>query len=254
MHRIPHRLLLSFLLSLATWLSVTAHAATPEDFRHAAVNNDARAITKLAARGVNANTAFENGNRALHLAALENTQDAMAALIKTPGIELDAQNAAGETALMLAIIRGHTRIAQALLAAGAQLNKPGWAPLHYAASTGNNAVVKLLLDKYALIDAQSPNGTTPLMMAARHGHASTVKLLADEGADLFMANEQGMTARGFATRHEHNGIAQTLGELEEAKRRELASKPRAPAVDLNLPENKALREQLLGPSPASVKP
>lgn len=235
-----------FILAGAVF-SLAAHAGAPEDFRRAAFNNDARTLGKLVTRGFDVNTGFENGNRALHLAALENAPDSVAALTQAPGIDLNVQNAVGETALMLAVIRDHRAIVDALLIAGAQVNKPGWAPLHYAASTGNNALVKLLLDKYAFIDAQSPNGTTPLMMAARQGHTSTVKLLAGEGADLFMKSEQGMSARDFATRHERNDIAQHLASLEEAKRRELATKPQVPAVDLNLPENKALREQLLGP-------
>jgi ankyrin repeat protein len=29
------------------------------------------------------------------------------------------------------------------------VNKPGWAPLHYAASGGHVAILRLLLDKYA---------------------------------------------------------------------------------------------------------
>ncbi|MGL4574209.1 MAG: ankyrin repeat domain-containing protein [Burkholderiaceae bacterium] len=215
-------------------------AGSLEDFREAVIKNDAKTVSSLIARGFDANMPYEQANRGLHLAAAENALAVIQVLVKAPKIDINARNAADETALMLALIRGHRPAVDALIAAGAELNKPGWTPLHYAASSGNNALVSLLLEKYAFIDPQSPNGTTPLMMAARHGHISTVKLLLDEGADIFIKNEQGMTARDFAVRHERKDIADGLAFQEEKKRRELASKPRVPVVDLN-PANQPTR-------------
>jgi uncharacterized protein len=217
----------------ALLLPAIAAAGALEDFRRAVADNDAKTVAGLIARGFDPNMPYENANRGLHLAAAENAVDVIAVLVKAPKIELNAKNAVDETPIMQAVIRGHRASVDALISAGAQLNKPGWTPLHYAASSGNDALVKLLLDKYAFIDAQSPNGTTPLMMAARHGHSGTVKLLLDEGADIFMKNEQGMTARDFALRHEHKDIAEGLAFQTDKKRRELASKPRVPVVDLN---------------------
>lgn len=101
---------------------------------------------------------------------------------------------------MLAAIKGQQDLVQKLIARDADINKPGWTPLHYAASSGQVAIMKLLLDKYAFIDAPSPNGTTPLMMAAMYGSGASVKLLLDEGADTAMKNQQGMTALDFAKR------------------------------------------------------
>ena len=58
---------------------------------------------------------------------------------------------------------------------GADVNKPGWTPLHYAATHGHLAIMDLLLEEHAYIDAESPNGTTPLMMAAHYGTPAAVK-------------------------------------------------------------------------------
>jgi ankyrin repeat protein len=203
---------------LACAASFSASAGSIEDFRAAIDNNDARTISSLVARGFDANMPYENGNRALHFAALENAQSVLQALVKAPNIDLNAKNAVDETPLMLAVIRGHQAAAEALLAAGAPVNKPGWSPLHYAASTGNMDLVTLLLGKQAAVDAKSPNGTTPLMMAARHGHSETAKLLLNAGADILARNEQGMTARDFATRHERKDVAQMLAGQEAKKR------------------------------------
>jgi ankyrin repeat protein len=70
--------------------------------------------------------------------------------------------------------------------------------LHYAASGGHTAIIQLLLDESAYIDAESPNGTTPLMMAARYGSEKAVQLLITEGADLNLKNQLGLTALDFA--------------------------------------------------------
>ena len=100
--------------------------------------------------------------------------------------------------MMLAALNGDLDFVNLLIAKDAEVNKKGWAPLHYAATNGHDDVVKVLLDHSAYVDAGSPNGTTPLMMAARGGHVSTVKLLLDNGADLTVKNQIGMTALDFA--------------------------------------------------------
>ena len=81
---------------------------------------------------------------------------------------------------------------------GADINKPGWTPLHYAATAGDVPLIKILLENYAYIDAESPNKTTPLMMAAQYGTTGAVKLLLEEGADVSLKNDLGLTAIDFA--------------------------------------------------------
>ena len=104
---------------------------------------------------------------------------------------------------MLAAIKGQLDLCRQLIARDADINKPGWAPLHYAASSGNAQVVKLLLDHYAYIDAESPNGSTPLMMAAMYGSADSVRVLLDAGADVNLKNSIGLNALDFARKAGH---------------------------------------------------
>ena len=99
---------------------------------------------------------------------------------------------------MMAVFKGQSDIVVQLLAKGADVNKTGWTPLHYAATAGNVALVKLLLEHYAYIDAESPNKTTPLMMAAHYGTTGAVKLLLEEGADPSLKNDLGLSAIDFA--------------------------------------------------------
>jgi ankyrin repeat protein len=114
--------------------------------------------------------------------------------------DVNTLNANGESALMLAAIKGHTALAEALIKKGADINKTGWTPLHYAASAAKLDIISLLLENSAYIDAESPNGTTPLMMATMYGTPAAVALLLKEGADPKLKNLQGLTALEFAQR------------------------------------------------------
>jgi len=98
----------------------------------------------------------------------------------------------------MAALRGQLDSTQRLLARGAAINRPGWTPLHYAASGPEPKVVALLLERGAAVDAPSPNRTTALMMAARYGSEDSVRLLRARGADLNARNELGLNAADFA--------------------------------------------------------
>jgi ankyrin repeat protein len=96
---------------------------------------------------------------------------------------------------------------------GADVNKPGWTPLHYAAThAGPDALaqVAFLLENHAYIDAESPNGTTPLMMAAQYGEPEVLRLLLKEGADARLTNQQKLTAIDFALRGSRPTSAEIL--------------------------------------------
>jgi ankyrin repeat protein len=114
------------------------------------------------------------------------------------GIQIDIRNHAGETPLMMAALKAETDAADALVAHGAAVQKDGWSPLHYAATGGSAAIIRLLLSKGAVLEARSPNGTTPLMMAARYGNEEAVDALLGAGADRTAKNDLGMDASAFA--------------------------------------------------------
>ena len=151
------------------------------------------------------------------LAIREPSVKVASALIDAPKINLNAFNALGESALMLAALKGQLDLAKKLVAKGADVNKTGWTPLHYAASNGHVDVIKLLLENHAYIDAESPNGSTPLMMASMYGNAQSVKLLIDEGADPLLKNQIGLTALQFAQRADRPDSAELLTKAMRGK-------------------------------------
>lgn len=116
---------------------------------------------------------------------------------------------------MFAALRGQPDMVRALLARDAEINHPGWTPLHYAASGTSNyqpEIIALLLEESAYIDAASPNGSTPLMMAAQYGTRESVALLLREGADPSLRNQLRLSAIDFALRAERKDMAQSIAD------------------------------------------
>ncbi|MGI4936901.1 MAG: ankyrin repeat domain-containing protein, partial [Janthinobacterium lividum] len=152
----------------------------------------------------------DRGDSGLILALREDAFKVVDVLIAAKGADLEIKAHNGDNALMIAAYRGNLKAVNDLLAKGAELNRPGWTELHYAASVGRNDIVQVLLDNAAYIDAGSANGITPMMMAARDGHILTIKLLLDEGADATLRNSAGMLAIDFARMNNHKDIVEGL--------------------------------------------
>ena len=184
-------------------VSVRAWAGAYEDFFVAVLRDDGDAITALLRRGFDPNTRDPKGQVGLMIALQNDANKAVAALLASRRLNVEARNAKDESPLMMAAIKGDVEAVKALIARDADVNKTGWTPLHYAASSGSPqhaVIISLLLENHAYIDAASPNGTTPLMMAAHYGSSEAVQLLLDEGADPTLKNQLGLTAADFALR------------------------------------------------------
>ena len=195
----------------------SAISGSYEDFFQAVGTDDAASVRALLARGFDGNAPDPKGQHALLIAAREKSGKVADELLRWPAINVEARNAADESPLMLASLQGLTELAQKLVAKGADVNKPGWAPLHYASTKGHLAIMTLLLDNHAYIDAASPNGTTPLMMAAFYGTPSAVKLLLEAGADPLLKNVQGLSAIDFAQRASRQESADIIAAFVRAK-------------------------------------
>lgn len=176
----------------------SANAGSYEDFFVAIKNDNASVLNGLLERGFDPNTRDPKGQPGLTMALQERSPKVVKALLERPGIDVNALNPAGESALMMAALKGDLASAQGLLDRGAKVNQPGWSALHYAAAGPEPRLVQLLIERGGDLDAASPNGTTPLMMAAQYGSEDGVRLLLDRGADAGRRNERGMRAVDFA--------------------------------------------------------
>ncbi len=187
-----------------------ADATSFDDFFRAVRSDDSESLIKLLNRGFDPNTLDAQGQTGLLIALREPSPKVANVFLDFSKTNVELRNPKDESPLMMASLKGQEDMVKRLIARDADINKPGWAPLHYAATNGHVAIMKLLLENHAFIDAQSPNGTTPLMMAAMYGSTAAVKLLLDEGADTLMRNQQGMTAADFAQRGNRPDAIQLL--------------------------------------------
>jgi uncharacterized protein len=189
----------------------TAIGSSFDDYFRALQQDNESQVIALALRGFDLNTRNEEGEHGLLLALREGSLKVADFLLSLTQVDVEARNLQGESPLMMAALKGHLPQAQHLIQKGAEVNKPGWTALHYAATSDlptSVPMVRLLLQHHAYIDAESPNKSTPLMMAAHYGNPTVVKLLLEEGADSTIKNEQGLTAIDFAN---HAGRSDTSG-------------------------------------------
>lgn len=197
----------------------TAPATAPNDFWIAVANDRASEVKQLLARGVSPNAVNAVSNTPLLEAIKVDGWTTYDALLADKRTDVNVRNALGESPLMYLAIKGDVARAKALIARGAEVNQPGWTALHYAATAGADDVVRLLIENYAYIDAESPDKTTPLMMAVRYDKPSTVKLLLDEGADGYARNAAGKNAVDIGREAKNTVLADALVERLNADKR-----------------------------------
>ena len=206
---LPRRAALAAALALSASTAFAATFDSVEFFRAVNVDN-ADAISRMLAAGLDPNQLDPRGQPALLVALQGESLKVAKVLWDAKGIQIDIRNHAGETPLMMAALKAEIDAANALVAHGAAVQKEGWSPLHYAATGGSAAIIKLLLSKGAVLEARSPNGSTPLMMAARYGNEEAVDALLAAGADRTAKNDLGMDASAFAASGGRDKLAARL--------------------------------------------
>jgi ankyrin repeat protein len=196
----------------------SVRAGSYDDFFVAINRDDAATVKLLLSQGFDPNTVGPNGFTGLFMAIKGPSPKAVEALLADSRLNVEVRTAQDESPLMLAALAGMTEVCAQLITRNADVNKPGWAPLHYAATSGNLDTLRLLLDNYAYIDAESPNQTTPLMMAAKYGNPQAVQLLLEAGADSSLKNALGLTAFDFAHQADRLDSANLISAAIRANR------------------------------------
>ena len=175
---------------------ITAQTADQiTDFTKAAKFDDVSEVQSLIKAGVSPNALDPRGNPMLIVAIRDKSIKVTDLLLANPVTNVNLTNKSGENALMLAAFDGELALVKNLvLEKKAAVNKPGWAPIHYAATNGHLDITKFLMANGAQVNSLSPSETTPLMMSIGSGNDQLIKYLLDNGADLRLRNHEGYTA------------------------------------------------------------
>jgi ankyrin repeat protein len=211
-----------------------------EEFIDAATQGDVERVTTMLREDPSlAGSKDQNGVSVILKAIYHGKQDVVAALLAS-GVSLDIFEAAatgqttrlqeliednpalvnsyspdGFTPLGLAVFFGHAGTADALLAAGAEVNAAyretmKLTPLGSAMAVGRNDIARTLIAHGADVNAKAANDLRPLHTAAARGNLESATLLLDHGADINATSNDGKTALAYAEERNHPEMVEFL--------------------------------------------
>ncbi len=182
-------------------------------YQAAAMGNGAAVLRLLLEKGADPNVKTLTGMTPLMAACRANAEAAR--LLVERNADVNARNAAGATALMAAAQFGRAAIVRLLLEKGADPNvrtKRNETALQEAATAGSEEIVKLLLDRNVDVNVQDVRGYSALLYAAGSDArpAAVVKMLLDKGAKVDAKGDD-ETAAMLAARRGDTEVARLLG-------------------------------------------
>ena len=130
------------------------------------------------------------------------------------GVDVNIRGHYKYTALCMAA-KKHTAVVELLIENGADVDAhdmSGFGPMHWACQHGNATAVNLLMKAGADFDKPNRGKYTPFLLAVHWGHGRIAKTLIDAGADCAAKTMMGMTAlkmvqtTGREKKHYYDGI------------------------------------------------
>ena len=127
----------------------------------------------------------------IYYAALLGFGNILSSFLSYPHANINAQGGYYGNVLQAASLRGHEKVVQMLMDAGAEVNAQGGEcsnVLQAASLRGHEKVVQMLMDAGAEVNAQGGECSNVLQAASLRGHEKVVQMLMDAGAEV---NAQG---------------------------------------------------------------
>jgi len=170
-------------------------------------------VRTLISQKTDVNAPDADGSTALHWAA-ERDDVVMADALIAAGANVKARTRYSVTPLSLACMKGDAKLVDRLLKAGADPNETseeGQTALMTASLTGKPDAVKLLIETGANVNAVEPyKRQTALMWAASEGNAAAAEILIAHGADVHAKSRTGFTPLLFAVRNDRRDAVEML--------------------------------------------
>ena len=202
---------LALALLLPAILVASLHAAPNAPIADAAMAKDTATVRKLLKEGVDVNASQGDGMTALHWAALNGDAE-LASMLLYAGANLGAKTRiGGYTPLHLAAQVGNAAVIAPLIAAGAPVataTTTGATALMQASHAGSTDAVRMLLENGADPNVKElANGQTALMFAAAADRVDVVKLLLSRGADVAITSRvEDFSALTMTNDADQNGV------------------------------------------------
>ena len=169
---------------------------SPNPLWEAAAQGDRDLVNQLINAGMDVDASDKQGWTALHLASAEG-QKGMVQQLLDAGADVTKVAKDGATALWVALLGGHHEVLLILIQSGADLtgtDPTGRPPLLVAVELKDVQAVTVFLRNGALPNASTNDGTTPLMAAAATGQTGLIEQLIQHGAEVNAVNQEGATA------------------------------------------------------------
>lgn len=193
--------LLEKLLSKGARINHKSNGVTP--LARAAELNKPKVVAFLIKNDAKINEPNDNGETPLYI-AMQKGHDIVAGILLSksadPQGDANWKNKIGTPILQLATANGNPAIVRILINYGAEVDATDYmdnTALCIAAELGHLDVIRALIQNNANVSHQNMKGDTPLMLAAANKQDAAVTLLLESGADATIMNYSGYVAADF---------------------------------------------------------
>ena len=181
---------------------------------HSCIYGHVDVVRTLVKHKANVNARTDRGDTPLTLAARNDNDNVVHALLSDSQCHVDAKGQDGYTALDCSCRYGYVDIVRTLVKHKANVNArtdSGDTPLTLAARNKHDNVVHALLsDSQCLVDAKGQDGSTALHYSCRYGHVDIVRTLVNHKANVNARTDSGDTPLILAARNKHDNVVHAL--------------------------------------------
>jgi len=161
-------------------------ATTMGDMSMAIHSGDIDLVEDYLINGFDHQARNDDGQTPLMLAAIYGKKDIVNKFVNLPGIDINAKDHSGISALLYASFQGYSEITRILIENGADINVSvsGVTPLLAAIKGKSIDTVKVLVGNGADINKKDNDGNSSLVYASYVGSLEIAKLLVEEGVEV----------------------------------------------------------------------